>query len=274
MGFLDAVLKPIESAVSSVENAVSEVVKLFGEAARFLEDIIKQMLDVISRIKRMFNESKIEYLFLHPFEQAALVAIGDLEKLSSIVIKAGAPSNILNDIEYPVRSVIEKSKTDLAFFEDAITRLIAGIKDDIEALGYDIHTEFDAIFNDISSIPSYLDDIKDSVANSFKVNESKAFNVITEFDNSIEAAILDAKAEVNVLGSKSTESLEGFRQSVVNRIESESSKLDLLIVIVVVLILGSIIGIYYITRSLTSTAIVAAIVIVIVLIVLLLDYVL
>jgi len=78
MGFLNDILGPITSAISSVETAISEVVKLFGEAARGLTDLIQTIKDVITQITQLFNLSKIEYLFIHPFKEAALTAISSV----------------------------------------------------------------------------------------------------------------------------------------------------------------------------------------------------
>lgn len=276
MGFLNDILGPITSAISDVENAISEVVKLFGEAARFLEDLIKTILDVVEQIKHLFNLSKIEYLFIHPFKEAALTAISDIKKLTAIALKAGGlGSDILGDItdgaESSIRAVVEKVKDGMSDFEDATSRLIQKIKDEVKDISYDVFEGFHDVFNDIESYPSYLEDFGRAIEKMFKVTTQRAYHTAVEFDNAVEKKMIQTTHDITSFGNRSYQPLDKFKQTIETRIKSESDTLDLLVLIFVGLIIGTIIAVYMLTKSVSTVLYVIVFLVIIMIVVLIVE---
>lgn len=278
MGFLDDILSPIKSAINTLEEPVKEVVKLFGEAAQFIEDLINTIKNVITQIENLFNESKIEYMFLHPFKEAALTAIGDLERLTSIALSAGGDAknmvdDIMIDIETPIIAVTQKLKDSFVDFETITATLIKNIKDEVDNISYGIFTEFDSLKADIEALPSYLDDFGRSIENMFEVRVKRAYKVGIEFDNAVERKVVSTTRDLRSDGEMIYKSLDSFKHSVETRLNAESKSLDLAILVVVALILGSIIGVYLLTKSISATLIVIVMLVVIILISLLVELV-
>lgn len=257
MGFIDDILGPIKEAISGVENVIEDVVKLFGEAVRFLENVIQTIKDVIEQIANLFNANKIEYMFIHPFKDAALTAIGDLDKLVSIALKAGGLGkdilgDIIDGVEDGVKDVVTGLKEGMLMFEHATSRLLRDIVEGIENIGYDVYAGFDAIFEDLKSFPSYLDDFGRKIEKLFEINAKKAYNTALEFDHTVERKVISTKHEITSTGDQVYESLDNFKNSIEARMKAESDSIDFLVILLLVLIVGAVIGVYMLTKSVNT----------------------
>jgi len=278
MGLLGDILSRVKDVISDVETAVEQAVKLFGEVARFLEDVIRTIKQVIEEITTLFNLSKIEYMFIHPFKEAAFTALSDIKYLVSIAIRAGGEGkNILNDIidgaEQSINAVVQKIKDGMSDFEDATSRLIQKIKDEAKNISYDVFASFDEAFNDIESFPSYLDDFGKAVEKMFRVEVRKTYKVVTEFDDVVEKSVVQTKHDIASIGERTFQPLDKFKQTIETRIRSEGSALDLLVLIFIGLIIGAVIGVYMITHSVSTVIFVVSFLVILMLIVLVVEMV-
>lgn len=268
MGFLDDILGPIKGVINDVENAVDEAVNLFGEVARFLMDVINTIKDVIRQISQLFNERKIEYMFIHPFKEAAFRALSDIKELVSLAVKAGGSgveliTEIADEAEYSIRAVIVKVKDGLTTFEDVTSRLIHDIKEEIRNIDFDISTSFAKLHSEIGSIPSYLDDFGSAVMNMFTVNTKKAYRTPIEFSNSLESRSIEPKHSITRAGTISYQPLDEFEKAMKARVKAESDALDIIVLVVVGLVFGAIIGVYMITNSVSTTVYVIVLLVII-----------
>lgn len=276
MGLLDDILSPVKDVISDVETAVEQAIKLFGEVARFLEDIIRTIKQVIEEITTLFNLSKIEYMFIYPFKEAAFTALNDIKSLTDLAIRAGGEGkNLLDDIigdaEQSISAVIQKIKDGMSDFEDATSRLIQKIKDEAKNISYDVFASFDEAFNDIESFPSYLDDFGKAVEKMFRIETRKTYKVITEFDDVVEKSIIKTKHDISSIGERTFQPLDKFKQTIESRIRSETSAFELLTLIFVGLIVGAVIGVYMITNSVSTVIFVVSFLIILMLIALVVE---
>ena len=135
------------------------------------------------------------------------------------------------EAESSVRAVIAKVKEGMSEFEDATSRLIQKIKDEVKSISYDVFAGFDDIFNDIDSLPSYLEDFGKAIENMFQVTTQRAYHTAIEFDDAIEHKVMAATHNISAIGSRTYQPLDKFKQTVESRIKSESDTVDLLVLV-------------------------------------------
>lgn len=250
MGILDDIIAPIKDAINDVENAFREVEKLFGEVVKFVENIIQTIKDLITELANLFSLSKIEYMFIHPFKEAALKALADIESLMQIAIKAGAPTGIGEDLEYPIKLALGNSKEAMDDLKNVTKRMILNIKTEIGDIEFGIFSDYDSVLEKLETFPDDLDSFGRAIKNMLYVKTTRAYSIVPEFDSIVKQDLISTRTNISHSGLISIDPLTTLKNQVSERLESESSKLDILSLIVLTLIGSAIAAIYVLTKQL------------------------
>lgn len=253
MGLLDAVLAPIREVTSSLEKPINLVKKVFGEVVEFTEEVINMIEKMINDIEDLFNASEVEHIFLYPFKEAALKAIGSVEKIYEL-LKDLIPSasGYKEFILSPLKDAYSIARSSTKNLLDEGKKIIDSIDSKIYSGFSIVRNHFETVGATLETFPSELLTVSETIKRNFEIEVTKLFHVVPEFTGYIKNETDDLTHFVKNSVTTDVESFKNIEEGLKSRIASENSSIDFFIIISVVLFLAIIGGIFYITKSLVA----------------------
>jgi hypothetical protein len=251
MGILDSIVSPIKSVISDLTVPVKSAERLFGEVINFTEDIIKAIKDMISEMESLFNASKVENLFVSPFKEAALVAVGSIDKLFKLMIDVSEISTdgVKELLIDPIRDAYNFMTSSLGVFRNELGNMVNNIEDDLSSLRLGLYHEFRRIDTLVEQLKQETDVISRKIENEFRVEIRKASGDVYEFGTLAGKESENTFAKVRRTGEATRESFENLESSIKRRLAAESAQVDLLYFVLFAMIFLLIAGVFIITQS-------------------------
>jgi hypothetical protein len=265
MGILDDIVSPIKDAISDLTVPVKAAENLFGEVIDFTEDIINEIKNMINELENLFNASSVEVLFLNPFKDAALSAIGSIEKLFTLIssVSGITADGLKDELMVPLQGAYDHMKSALSFFKDEMNSMITEIENGEEELKRGLYHEFTRIASAIEVLPSEISILAKRIERGFKVEAGKAFAIIPEFGEMAEKSGARAFATIKKTGEAAEVDFEEFEQNVKTRMKNESDNVDLYYLLALGLVVAVIAAVFMLTHSLILVQIIMAFIVIV-----------
>jgi len=253
MGLLDSILSPIKDVIKNLDPPLNLVMKVFGEVIKFTEEIINMIEGMIRDIEDMFNASKVESIFLYPFKEAALVAVGSVEKIFELLKDLiPSPNGYKEFILSPLEDAYSIAKKSTKALYDEGLKIIDYIEKKIYSNFSIVKNHFETVGATLDTFPSELLSIGEKIKRNFEIEVEKLFHIVPEFAGYVknEADELSHRVENRI--TTSVESFKGVEDNLKARFLSEHYAIDFFLIIIFVLFLALLGGVYYVTRSMVA----------------------
>lgn len=253
MGLIDTILGPLKEVTNGITKSVKFVEKIFGEAVELVEEVIDAIEAMIKDIENLFNASKIEKIFFHPFNSAALAAVGSvtliLDLLSDIAPTADGFKDFLIEPIDEAYKVMKKSVINLKNEGQDIIAKIEGVDYKLISTVENRFETFSIIF---ASFPDDFAEISSKIKNEFEVKGEKLFNVVPEFGGYVKKESMEVEQKISNNINTDVESFKNIERTMKTRFANENYSADLIPVIMFVVFFAALAIIYYVTKSLIS----------------------
>lgn len=264
MGILDDILSPIRDIINGLEKPIATVERIFGEVINFTKQIIQSFIDMLDTLKDLFNASQVELMFLNPFKDAALTAVGSIEKLLAIASQAGVPTTDgLEDlIVGPIKLTYQAMRNNLGKMISTFGNLISEANARALAIPRGIASEFSRTKTMFASLEVDLKGIGAKIANEFSVASTPIYSVIPDFEDLGNVVTSNISGFVTTTGTSVRDDFTSIEQSVHRRFENENASVDFFYIAIFIMIIAVVGGLFMATRSII--AVIAVLVIIII----------
>lgn len=253
MGLLSVIIEPIKSIINGLEKPVELVKKVFGVVVDLIKETIQLIEQMIDDIISLFNYHKIESIFLYPFNEAALVAVGSIEKMMTLLREFLPNPDNYKDIIY---NVIDDAYQDILETTKRLKDSGISVLDELKNASYG---EFETVKHRFESIGAVLDEFPQEidlmiikVKDMFEIEKGKLFHVVPEFVNYAKAREITAERKIKNVMTTDISSFKDIEESIKTRLANENSQIDFLMIFVFVGIIGLIGAVYYFTNSMVA----------------------
>lgn len=260
MGILDGILSPIKDLISGLTHPIKTVENLFGETIEFTEDIVEGFIDMINEMENLFNASGMETLFIHPFEDAAMEAIGSIDKLFVLISSVSGirADGLKDELMVPLKGAYDHMKSALSSFKEEMLALIEKIEDEEGELKRGLYHEFTRISSIIEVLPSEISVLSKRIEEGFKVEAGKAFAIIPEFGELAEKEGARAFGVVKRVGQTAEVDFEAFERDLQTRMKNESDNVDLYYLVAISLVIAIVASVFMLTHSIILVQLIMA----------------
>lgn len=250
MGILDDIISPIKDVVDTLEKPVKVVENIFGVIIKITKEIVEMILNMVSEIENLFNASQIETIFLSPFKEAALSAVGSVKKLLDLLAPFAPNSEGASElITEPIKDAYLMLKNSM----DKVSTEVKLIMERIESESLDLiegtESKFDSFLLKVQNIPSSINEISNKLKGNFKVETGKIFEIPSSFNPVAKADAFTSQKKVGNNFSTNVESFDDVKEKITSRFKNEHSALDMMYALIFFVIVGIIGAVYYVTQS-------------------------
>jgi hypothetical protein len=257
MGIFDDIVSPVKNAldniVRGVEVPIDKVESIFGEVIRFTDQLVKDFLNMIEDLRTLFNATNVEIMFVSPFKEAALTAIGDVKKLYALIIQASAPlaDGVKDDLMIPINAVYSRMRSGMRDMTMEIGKLLEGIEREGQRVSHNIYSDFNRVKASLEAFPIEISMLKNKIERQFKVVAEDAFNVLPDVPEMLEKEGANAFHAVKTSGQVISTDLTGFESALKRRFDNENAVLDFFYIVVLSAILVALVSVFMITKSIS-----------------------
>jgi len=263
MGILDDILSPVKDIINSLEKPVHVVEGIFGEIIKFTKEIIETLIEMIHEIESLFNKSEIETIFLAPFKDAALVAVGSVKLLLDLLAPFAPNTEGSKElIMAPIEDAYSLMKDSFNKVKDEVKIFISEIESESLELVTGTNSKFESFLIKVESIPSSIKQIADKLKDNFKVETGKIFDIESEYNPYTKTGNFITDKKIKQRLTTNVESYANVEEKISARIHNEHAALDTLYLVLFFVIVGMLGVIYYVTRSLLPIVVLLGIIII------------
>lgn len=250
MGLLSFIIAPIKDIISGLEKPVELVEKVFGIVVELIKETIQLIEKMIDDIISLFNYHKIEAIFLYPFKEAALVAVGSVEKMMTLLREfLPNPDNFKDDIYNAIDDAYQEILSTTKRLKNTGIKVLDELRDASYGEFETVKHRFESIGSTLDEFPQEINLMIIKVKDIFEIEKGKLFHVVPEFTNNLKSREIAASQKIKNIMTKDVSSFKDVEDSLKTRLANENSQIDFLMIFIFIGIIGLIGAVYYFTRS-------------------------
>lgn len=250
MGLLSVIIDPIKDIINGLEKPVQLVEKVFGVVVDLVKQTIQLIEQMIDDIISLFNYHKIESIFLYPFNEAALVAVGSVEKMMTLLKEfLPNPDNYKDDIYNAIDDVYKDILDTTKLLKKSGLAVLEELKNASYGEFETVKHRFESVGAILDEFPQEIDLMIMKVKDVFEIEKGKLFHIVPEFTNFVKAREITAQRKIKNVMTTNISGFKDIEDSLKTRLANENSQIDFLMIFVFVGIIGLIGGVYYFTKS-------------------------
>lgn len=250
MSIFSKIIQPFKDIVNGFEKSAVFIEKIFGEVIEIVKETIDLIESMINEIENLFNASKVEKIFLYPFEEAAFVAVGSVQKIFDLLKDISPTADGMKDfIIQPIDDVYKIMKSSILKLEDEGKMIISKIEETDYKLISTVENKFESFGIIIAAFPDDLSEIGERIKSEFKIEKENLFETIPEFGGVVKKRYFETENFISTNINTDVQSFKNIEKNIKDRLESESKSVDNISIFIFILIIIVFGVIFYFTKS-------------------------